>query len=103
MYHNTIYLYGEKNNFHFYIINSVNITGTDSIAFDEKKKMTTNEVDHDLENSSENTTEKESRKKDKKQDHSNTVTNDSFENEFHDAVDDFPIDNDLIENEGRIY
>ena len=29
-----------------------------------KKKMTTNEVHHDLENSSENTTEKESSKKD---------------------------------------
>ena len=62
--------------------------------------MTTNEIYHDLENSSENTTEKESQKKDKKQDHSDTVTNDSFENEFHDAVDEFPVDNDFIENEG---
>ena len=102
MYHNTIYLYGERNNFYFYIINSVDITGKYFIGFDEKKKMTTNEVYHDLENSSENATEKESSKKDKNQDHSNTVTNDSLENEFHDAVDNFPIDNDLIENEGSI-
>ena len=60
MYHNTVYLYGERNNFHFCIFNSVDITGKYSIGFDEKKKMTTNEVHHDLENSSENATEKES-------------------------------------------
>ena len=28
------------------------------------------------------------------------MTNNSFENKFHDAVDNFPIDNDFIENEG---
>ena len=89
----------------FTSISSTVFTSPESTSSDlmKKKKMATNEVHHDLENSSENATEKESSKKDKKQDHSNTVTNDSFENEFHDAVDDFPIDNDLIENEGRIY
>ena len=67
-----------------------------------KKKTTLNQEYHALQNSSENITEKESQKKDEKQGKTDSITKQSIEEEFHDAIDDTNVGTNLIENEGSM-